>query len=73
MVEFDYLPTDPVDTAATGNAPYTSHRLEAPMSDPMMRLQKLVKCLNVYLAVTAECGYGLFAAKPFARGYGYRR
>ncbi len=38
------------------------------MSDPMMRLQKLVKCLNVYLAVTAECGYGLFAAKPFARG-----
>ena len=38
------------------------------MSDPMMRLQKLVKCLNVYLAATAECGFGLFAAKPFARG-----
>lgn len=38
------------------------------MSDPMMRLQKLVKCLNVYLAATADCGFGLFAAKPFARG-----
>jgi hypothetical protein len=34
----------------------------------MMRLQKLVKCLNVYLAATPECGFGLFAAKPFAQG-----
>ncbi len=38
------------------------------MSDPMLRLQKLVKCLNVYLDVTAACGFGLFAAKSFARG-----
>ena len=38
------------------------------MSDPMMRLQKLVKCLNVYLAATPDCGFGLFAATPFARG-----
>lgn len=38
------------------------------MSDPMMQLQKLVKCLNVYIDATANCGFGLFAAKPFARG-----
>jgi uncharacterized protein len=42
--------------------------MEASMSDLMVRLQKLTKCLNVYLDATDQRGYGLFAAKPFARG-----
>jgi hypothetical protein len=40
----------------------------ASMSELAVRLQKLTKCLNVYLSTTAQCGYGLFAAKPFASG-----
>ncbi len=38
------------------------------MRDPMVQLFKLSKCLNVYLDATADRGYGLFAAKPVARG-----
>lgn len=34
----------------------------------MGRLQKLTKCLDVYIGATAACGYGLFAAKRFACG-----
>jgi hypothetical protein len=38
------------------------------MSDVMLRLRKLTKCLNVYIGTTEACGYGLFAARPFAQG-----
>ncbi len=34
----------------------------------MLRLRKLTKCLDLYISATASCGYGLFAARPFARG-----
>jgi hypothetical protein len=38
------------------------------MSDVMVRVRKLTKCLHVYIGATEACGFGLFAAKPFARG-----
>lgn len=38
------------------------------MSDVMVRLRKLTKCLNVFVGRTEACGFGLFAATPFARG-----
>jgi hypothetical protein len=30
--------------------------------------RKLIKCLHLYLAETARCGIGVFAARPFRRG-----
>lgn len=38
------------------------------MNDVTGRLRKLTKCLDVYIGRTAACGFGVFAAKPFARG-----
>ena len=57
---------------ATASAPVRRDapfgQMEASMSDLMVRLQKLTKCLNVYLDTTDQRGYGLFAAKTFAKG-----
>jgi hypothetical protein len=38
------------------------------ISDPEAALRKLVKCRHIYIAETPRCGFGIFAARPFAGG-----